>query len=114
MNIRRIAPTLLLAALVPLAAAAQDVTGLGSFTLDNGMEVFVLENHTVPLARIQITFRTGSISQGPQTAGLFHLYEHMLFKGNAAHPNQTDLQAAMKDLGVANWNGGTSAENVSY
>jgi zinc protease len=114
MSIRRTVLSLLLAALVPLGAAAQDVTGLATFTLDNGMEVFVLENHAVPLARIQITFRTGSISQGPQTAGLFHLYEHMLFKGNAAHPTQTDLQAAMKDLGVANWNGGTSGENVSY
>ena len=91
-----------------------DVTGLTSFTLDNGLELFVLENHTVPLARIQITFRTGAMSQSPQTAGLFHLYEHMMFKGNAAHPTQTDLQAAMKDLGVANWNGGTSEESVSY
>ena len=114
MSIRRVVLALFLAALVPLAASAQDVTGLASFTLDNGMELFVLENHTVPLARIQITFRTGALSQTPQTAGLFHLYEHMLFKGNAAHPTQTDLQAAMKDLGVANWNGGTSGENVSY
>ena len=46
--------------------------------------------------------------------GLFHLYEHMLFKGNRVYPNQTALQAAMKDLGVANWNGGTSQESVSY
>jgi zinc protease len=114
--------SLLLAMALPLAGVAQAAvgaaqaasTGLARFTLDNGLEVFVLENHTVPLARIQITFRTGAISQGPQTAGLFHLYEHMLFKGNAAHRTQTDLQAAMKDLGVANWNGGTSGENVSY
>jgi zinc protease len=106
----------LLAALAPLGAAAQsrDMTGLATSTLPNGMEVFILENHTVPLARIQITFRTGAISQTPKTAGLFHLYEHMLFKGNAAHPTQTDLQAAMKDLGVGDWNGGTAQESVSY
>ncbi|MGA2641231.1 MAG: pitrilysin family protein, partial [Spirochaetia bacterium] len=96
------------------AAQARDVTGLQTFRLDNGLEVFVVENHTVPLARIQVTFRTGAISQTPQTAGLFHLYEHMLFKGNRAYPNQTALQAAMKDLGVADWNGGTSQESVSY
>jgi zinc protease len=103
--------------LLPLfgaAAQAREATGLQTFTLDNGLEVFVLENHTVPLARIQITFRAGAISQSPETAGLFHLYEHMLFKGNSAHPDQTALQAAMKDLGVADWNGGTSQESVSY
>jgi len=100
-----------------MGAAAQqagDVTGLQNYVLANGMEVFVLENHTVPLARIQLTFRTGGMSQTPQTAGLFHLYEHMLFKGNKAHPTQSDLQAAMKSLGVADWNGGTSNESVSY
>ena len=97
-----------------VAAQAREATGLQTFVLDNGLEVFVLENHTVPLARIQVTFRTGAISQSPETAGLFHLYEHMLFKGNRAYPNQTALQAAMKDLGVADWNGGTSQESVSY
>ncbi len=103
--------------ILPLAGAAaqaRETTGMQTFSLDNGLEVFVLENHTVPLARIQVTFRTGAISQTPQTAGLFHLYEHMLFKGNRAYPNQTALQAAMKDLGVADWNGGTSQESVSY
>ncbi len=106
-----------LLALLPLFGAvsqARETTGLQTFTLDNGLEVFVLENHTVPLARIQVTFRAGAISQAPATAGLFHLYEHMLFKGNRVYPNQTALQAAMKDLGVADWNGGTSQESVSY
>jgi zinc protease len=107
---------LCIASVIPLTAAARapEITGLQTFTLDNGLEVFVVENHTVPLARIQVTFRTGGISQTPQTAGLFHLYEHMLFKGNRAYPNQTALQAAMKDLGVAEWNGGTAQESVSY
>jgi len=113
----RILVSLWLLAFLPLlgaAAQARETTGLQTFTLDNGLEVFVLENHTVPLARIQVTFRAGAISQAPQTAGLFHLYEHMLFKGNQVYPNQTALQAAMKDLGVADWNGGTSQESVSY
>ncbi|MGA2976313.1 MAG: pitrilysin family protein [Spirochaetia bacterium] len=117
MKSRRMLLGMILVALLPLMGAAgqaRDVTGLQNYVLDNGMEVFILENHTVPLARIQITFRTGSISQTPQTAGLFHLYEHMLFKGNKAYPTQTALQAAMKDLGVADWNGGTSQEDVSY
>jgi zinc protease len=93
---------------------AGEVTGLQQFTLANGLEVFVLENHVVPLARIQISFRCGAIAQSPQTVGLFHLYEHMLFKGNKVFTTQSDFQAAMKELGVASWNGGTSNESVSY
>jgi zinc protease len=111
MNKLRRALVACLIVLLPLANAnAQAKT----FTLDNGLEVIVVENHTVPLTRIQVTFRTGAISQTPRTAGLFHLYEHMLFKGNRAYPNQTALQAAMKDLGVSDWNGGTTQESVSY
>ncbi len=94
--------------------AQPEVTGLQKQTLANGMELFILENHIVPLARIQITFRCGAIAQGPLTAGLFHLYEHMLFKGNRVFRSQSEFQAAMKELGVTSWNGGTSNESVSY
>lgn len=90
------------------------IQGLHRYRLDNGLELFVLENHTVPLARIQITFRCGSITQKPETAGLFHLYEHMLFKGNSRYRTETEFSAAMTDMGVAEWNGGTSTEYVTY
>lgn len=91
-----------------------DVTSLKKYSLENGLELFVLENHAVPLARIQITFRCGSIAQSAETAGLFHLYEHMMFKGNKVYKTQSEFQAAMREIGVANWNGGTSDESVSY
>jgi zinc protease len=110
--------TLFIAAVALLAAAAvfaaEPSLGFERRTLDNGLEVFVVENHVVPLARIQITFRCGAIAQTPETAGVFHLYEHMLFKGNKAYRTQSDFQAAMKELGVSTWNGGTSTEYVTY
>jgi zinc protease len=110
----------LLAAIMAMAAmeVAQadgtSVPGLHSYRLDNGLELFVLENHAVPLTRIQITFRCGSITGRPETTGLFHLYEHMLFKGNSRYKTETEFSAAMTDLGVAEWNGGTSTEYVTY
>lgn len=91
-----------------------DVTSLKKYNLENGLELFVLENHVVPLVRIQITVRCGSIAQSAETAGLFHLYEHMMFKGNKVYRTQSEFQAAMREIGVANWNGGTSTESVSY
>ena len=95
-------------------AETTPIQGLHRYKLENGLELFVLENHAVPLSRIQITFRCGSITQSPETAGLFHLYEHMLFKGNTRYRSETEFSAAMTDLGVAEWNGGTSTEYVTY
>ena len=88
--------------------------GLSTKTLDNGLEVFVFRNANVPLATVQITFRCGALAQTPETAGLFHLYEHMLFKGNDAFANEAAFNAAMTELGVSGWNGGTSNEYVNY
>ncbi|HAP42979.1 MAG: hypothetical protein A2087_12505 [Spirochaetes bacterium GWD1_61_31] len=95
-------------------AQATPIPGLTRYTLANGLELYVLENHQVPLSRIQITFRCGALTQTPQTAGLFHLYEHMLFKGNARYATERDFSAAMTALGVSEWNGGTSSEYVTY
>ncbi len=111
---RSLLAALFLAVSAAAFAAPTGVPGLHRFELANGLELFVLENHAVPLARIQITFRCGSITQAPETAGLFHLYEHMLFKGNSRYRTETDFSAAMTDLGVAEWNGGTSTEYVTY
>ncbi len=95
-------------------AESTPISGLSFFKLDNGLEVFVLENHTVPLTRIQITFRCGALTQTPETCGIFHLYEHMLFKGNAKYKTETEFAAAMTELGIAGWNGSTSTEYVEY
>ncbi|MCP4714967.1 MAG: insulinase family protein [Deltaproteobacteria bacterium] len=82
--------------------------------LDNGMEVFLEENHIVPLVTIRLTFRAGAIVETADINGLCHLYEHMLFKGNELYRTQESLKAAMKRMGVGSWNGGTSTEYVTY
>lgn len=96
------------------AQSKTSVPGLSFAKLDNGLEVFILENHNLPLTRIQITFRCGAYTQEPETAGLFHFYEHLLFKGNSVYKTENQFSGAMSDLGVASWNGGTSAEYVTY
>lgn len=115
-SLRRILVFACVALLVQSVAFTEQTPfpGLTRSVLENGLEVFVYEDHVVPLVRVQITFRCGSITQTPETAGLFHLYEHMLFKGNKVFTSDSQFQAAMKELGVASWNGGTSTEYVTY
>jgi len=83
-------------------------------TLANGLEVIVVENHAVPLATVCVAFRGGASAQVPETAGLFHLYEHMLFDGNEKYPTQAAFMAALNKLGVSGWNGATGTEYINY
>ncbi len=76
--------------------------------------MFVAENHTVPLVYIEIAVRAGAITQTPQTAGLFHLYEHMMFKGNMLYQDAASVNRALANLGVASWNGTTGVNHVNY
>lgn len=52
------------------------------FTLPNGLELLVHEDHSAPVASVQAWVQTGSIHEGRHLgAGISHLLEHMLFKG---------------------------------
>src|SRR3954464_14730796 len=51
--------------------------------LDNGLTSLGEENHAAPVVAIQVWVRVGSADERSDEAGLAHLHEHMLFKGNA-------------------------------
>ena len=84
------------------------------YTLENGLDLYVVENHAAPLAYIEIAVKAGGIAQTSENAGLFHLYEHMMFKGNAKYRDAASVQRAISDMGVPDWNGTTGAECVNY
>ncbi len=52
--------------------------------LPNGLEIIVLEDHSVPLVTVELAVRNGSYTEPPELNGLSHLYEHMFFKANRA------------------------------
>lgn len=52
------------------------------FTLKNGMEVFVVENHKVPAVSHMLWFRIGAADDPPGKSGLAHFHEHMMFRGS--------------------------------
>lgn len=90
------------------------VPGLYQYKLENGLELFVMENDSAPLAYIEIAVRAGAVTQTAENAGLFHLYEHMMFKGNEKFKNQPEVTAELNRMGVSNWNGTTSVDRVNY
>lgn len=87
--------------------------GITTKTLDNGLEVIVINNAAVPLITVEIDVKNGAYTESPEYDGLSHLYEHMFFKANAKIPNQEEYMERLRELG-ATFNGTTSEERVNY
>ncbi|MFZ5964555.1 M16 family metallopeptidase [Thalassococcus sp. BH17M4-6] len=68
-------------AIAPLAAAAQGQDNVTTFTLDNGLEVVVIEDHRAPIVVQQLWYRAGSADEPAGSSGVAHFLEHLLFKG---------------------------------
>ena len=52
-----------------------------TFTLKNGMQVVIVENHRVPVVTHMVWYRVGSADEGPGETGIAHFLEHLMFKG---------------------------------
>ncbi len=82
-------------------------------TLDNGLEILVIEDPSVPLATIEFCVRNGAYTESPEYDGLSHLYEHMFFKANEDYPSQEAFMDRIAELGAV-FNGTTSVARVNY
>ncbi len=60
------------------AAADEPVT---TFTLDNGLNVVVIEDHRAPVVVQMIWYRVGAADEPPGHSGIAHFLEHLMFKG---------------------------------
>jgi len=52
------------------------------FTLPNGLHVILHEDHTVPLAYVNVLYDVGSARERPGRTGFAHLFEHLMFMGS--------------------------------
>ncbi len=68
-------------ALGTLTLFAQSREGLTTYTLDNGLTVYLWEDHDQPDVTGYVATRAGSIDEPKEYTGLAHYLEHMLFKG---------------------------------
>jgi zinc protease len=51
-------------------------------TLQNGLEIYSIEDHSSPTVAVQVWYHVGSKDDPNQRSGFAHLFEHMMFKGN--------------------------------
>lgn len=86
------------------AAQAEEVT---TFTLDNGMEVVVIEDHRAPVVVHMVWYRIGSADEPVGASGVAHFLEHLLFKAT------DELESGEFSATVAA-NGGSDNAFTSY
>lgn len=82
------------------------------FSLKNGMQIIVLEDHSIPNVAMYLFYRVGSRNEYPGITGISHFFEHMMFNGAKKYgPKQFDI--TMEANGGAN-NAYTSNDVTVY
>ncbi|KUF12870.1 M16 family metallopeptidase [Pseudoponticoccus marisrubri] len=90
---------------VPVRAETPDP--VTTFSLDNGMEVVVIEDHRAPAVVHMVWYKAGAADEQPGASGVAHFLEHLLFKGtDTLEPGEFSATVAA--------NGGTDNAFTSY
>jgi zinc protease len=112
-----VARNLLIAALAlaapPHSAAAQTLRiPYQTFTLPNGLTVFVTEDHSVPIVTVNTWYHVGSADERVGRTGFAHLFEHLMFMGSE-HVPTGDFDKLLEAAGGDN-NGSTTEDRTNY
>ena len=59
----------------------------GTFTLDNGLQVVVVENRRAPIVVHAVWYKVGAADEPPGKSGIAHFLEHLMFKGTPSVPS---------------------------
>lgn len=78
--IRAFAMAVAVCSATPLWAEQEQREEVTTFTLDNGMDVVVIEDHRAPVVQHMLWYRAGSADEPVGSSGVAHFLEHLLFK----------------------------------
>jgi zinc protease len=73
-----------------------------TFTLSNGLQVVIIQDHRTPVVTQMIWYKVGSADETPGKSGLAHFLEHLMFKGTAKHPAGEFSQTVLRIGGNEN------------
>ena len=77
-----------------------------TYTLPNGLQVILHEDHTTPVVGVNLWYKVGSKNEKAGRTGFAHLFEHLMFQGSKHHDDE--YFGPLEQLG-ARLNGSTSA-----
>ena len=83
------------------------------YTLENGLDVILLEDHRLPLVAVNIWYHVGPANERPGLTGFAHLFEHMMFEGSR-HVGEKAHFRFLETAGASSINGTTNFDHTNY
>ncbi|HEY0413795.1 MAG TPA: pitrilysin family protein [Allosphingosinicella sp.] len=83
-----------------------------SFTLPNGLRVYVHEDHKAPVVAVSVWYHVGSKDEPAGKTGFAHLFEHLMFNGSENAPG--DFFEPLQQVGATDYNGTTWFDRTNY
>jgi len=81
--------------------------------LENGLRIFVVEDHTSPTLAYYTYFDVGSRAEVKGKTGLAHMFEHMMFRGTKKYPG-TGFRDKTTQIGAFEVNAETQTQLTKY
>jgi zinc protease len=81
------------------------------YTLENGLEVILHEDHSTPIVGVNLWYHVGSKNERVGRSGFAHLFEHMMFQGSAHQ--DAEFLSTIQGFG-GGINGSTSEDRTNY
>ena len=105
-------------ALAPAVASAgvkppQVTLNYEKYTLPNGLEVILYEDHKLPLVAVNTWYHVGPANELPGRTGFAHLFEHMMFQ-SSGHVGEDQIWKYLEGAGASFINGTTDFDRTNY
>lgn len=82
------------------------------YVLPNGLTVIVHEDHSDPIAHVDITYHVGSAREEVGKSGFAHFFEHMMFQGSDNVGDEAHFKIISEAGGTLN--GSTNRDRTNY
>src|SRR2546423_8589328 len=83
-----------------------------TFTLPNGLQVLLHEDHSVPVVAVNTWYHVGSSDERAGRTGFAHLFEHIMFMGSE-HVPTGEFDRLLEAAGAGN-NGAPPADPTNH
>jgi zinc protease len=98
-----------------ITAAKSDIPKIDfeKYTLPNGLDVILSEDHRLPLVAVNLWYHVGPANEEVGRTGFAHLFEHMMFQASKHVPADTYFKT-VEGAGGSNINGTTDFDRTNY
>ena len=97
----------------PAAPLKAPVIAYEKYTLPNGLEVILSEDHRLPLVSVNLWYHVGPVKERAGRTGFAHLFEHMMFEGSK-NVGEKSYFKYLEAAGASDINGTTYFDRTNY